>query len=111
MKRFLVTAAVALAGCGGADESPADAVKAWAGALNEGDGERVCELSAPAERPCEPDSRKGYEGERVIYQGPAGNGNPEDRAYSLRAGRRTLMVTAVPHDGGYLVRHDATIER
>ena len=111
MKRVLVTAAVALAGCGGADESPEGVVKEWAAALNEGDGERVCELSLPAERPCEPDSRKGYDGKKVVFQGLAGNGNPDDRAYSLRAGRDTLIVTAVPRNGDYVVRFDAVFQR
>ena len=108
MKRNFVIAAVALAGCGGGEESPEAAVKAWAAALNAGDGEKVCELSEP---PCEPDSTKGYEGQRVTYEGPASNGNPDDRAFSLHAGRRTLVVTAVPRGGGYLVRFDAVIER
>ena len=111
MKRALVLAAAALVGCGGEPppKSPEAAVKAWAAALNAGDGKKVCELSA--DESCKPDTGRGYEGDEVTYDGPASNGNPDDRAFSLHAGRRTLMVTAVRRGDGYLVRFDTVIER
>ena len=113
MRRLVVIAAVALAGCGGggSSESAEDVVKAWATALDDRDWQRACELMVSAKPSCEDDLREEYADERVTYEGPASNGNPDDRVFSLHAGRRTLMVAAVARDGGFAVRFDAVIER
>ena len=114
VRAVLVIAAAALAGCGGGalPGSPDGAVKKWADAINARDWKQACEISADPGSSCESKLRDNVREDRVTFDGPASNGNPGDRAFSLSAGRRrTLMVAAVPRGGGYVVRFEAIIER
>ena len=49
MRPWLAAACILalLAGCGGADHSPASVVRAWSNALNEGDNDAAADLFAP----------------------------------------------------------------
>ncbi len=113
-----------LFGCGGNEALSAGAVvKEWGEAINARDWERACELSVRPQKDCEDSLRGDYARARLTFGGVAG--------YSLRAlsatnggelkeseesfffggnigmAEVTVVVTAVPKDGGFRVRVEA----
>lgn len=110
------SALLLLAGCGGSGVAATadDAVKRWAEAINNRDWTQACELSVEPGDRCEESLRSNFDGDTLTFQGAATNGGgtrPGESDFSLQQakGGGTVFVTAVPRDGGFVVRLEALV--
>jgi len=104
------------AGCGSGDGggTAEDAVKRWAEAVNNRDWARACNLSVEPGARCEQTYRSDFDGDTLTFEGPASNGagtKPGEAYFALHQakGGGTIFVTAVPGDGGFVVRLEAVV--